>query len=217
MPSIRRFLDDGTHDLCRAFERSPDIQNLLVGDWPLADYRKLLERLRRGFAVIELHAFEDLPDHAASRLRAHRSTWRLSHDIGILGGTAPLPTRPEDIENAGALPSWSAKLGAHFALAHILETLISARARLEAGFGPALVSCLLFNTVPTPRLAVCVDQLIDEAGPALDWAEALAGARRTLRTIRHGLVEGRTSRETCALSTRREKVSASSPYSAASA
>ena len=189
MPSIRRFLDDGTDDLRRAFERTADIQRLLAGDYALADYRKLLERLRRGFAVVELQAFEDLPDHASARLRAHRSTWRISHDIGILGGTAPLPTRPEDLENAGALPSWSAKLGAHFALAHILETLTRAQARLEARFGPALVSCLLFNIRPTPRFAACVDQLIDHASPDLDWAEALAGARRTLRTIRHGLVE----------------------------
>lgn len=196
MPSIRRFLDDGTHDLRRAFERAPDIQRLLAGDYPLADYRKLLERLRRGFAVVELHAFEDLPDHAAPRLRAHRSTWRLSHDIGILGGTTPLPARPVDLENAGALPSWSAKLGAHFALAHILETMTKAQARLEARFGRALVSCLLFNTSPTPRFTACVEQLIEHAGPTLDWAAALAGARRTLRTVRHGLMEQRIMPET---------------------
>ncbi len=193
MPSIRRFLDDGTIDLRRAFERSPDIQHLLAGDCLLADYRRLLERLRRGFAVVELQAFEDLPDHAAPRLRAHRSTWRLSHDIGILGGTAPMPARPEDLENAGALASWSAKLGAHFAMAHILDTLTKAQACLEARFGPALVSCLLFNTSPTPRFTACVDQLIEHAGRELDWAAALAGARRTLRTIRHGLVEQRAT------------------------
>jgi len=190
MPAIRRFLDDGTVDLRRAFERSPDIQRLLAGDCPLPDYRRLLERLRRGFAVVELQAFEDLPDHAAPRLRAHRSTWRLSHDIGILGGSAPLPARLEDLENAGALISWSAKLGAHFALAHVLESLVGARARLEAGFGRTLVSCLLFNTGPiaeAPRFTAAVDQLIDHTSPSLDWGEALAGARRTLRTIRHGL------------------------------
>jgi hypothetical protein len=190
MPSIRRFLDDGTHDLRRAFERTADIQRLLAGDCPLADYRRLLERLRRGFAVVELQAFEDLPETAKPKLRAHRSTWRLSHDIGILGGTTPLPARPEDLENAGCLASWSAKLGAHFALAHILETLTKAQARLDACFGRALVSCLLFNTGPTPAspsFTTTVDQLIDQAGPTLDWAEALAGARRTLRTIRHGL------------------------------
>lgn len=199
MPSTRRFLDDGTNDLRRAFERSTDIQRLLTGDYPLADYRRLLERLRRGFAVIELHAFEDLPDHAAPRLRAHRSTWRLSHDIGILGGTTPLPARPVDLENAGALPSWSAKLGAHFALAHILETMAKAQARLEASFGRPLVSCLLFNAGPAreaPRFTSAVDQLIEREGPSLDWSEALAGARRTLRTIRHGLAETGTSPET---------------------
>ena len=193
MPSIRRFLDDGTHDLRRAFERTADIQRLLAGDCPLADYRRLLERLRRGFAVVELQAFEDLPDAARPKLRAHRSTWRLSHDIGILGGTAPLPARAQDLENAGPLTNWSAKLGAHFAMAHILETLTKARARLEASFGRPLVSCLLFNTGPVaeaPRFTSAVDQLIEQAGPALDWAEALAGARRTLRTIRHGLSTG---------------------------
>jgi len=190
MPAIRRFLDDGTIDLRRAFERTPDIQRLLAGNCPLADYRRLLERLRRGFAVVELQAFEDLPDHATPRLRAHRSTWRLSHDIGILGGPAPLPARPEDLENAGALLSWSAKLGAHFALAHVLDSLVGARARLEASFGRPLVSCLLFNTGPiaeVPRFTAVVDQLIDHASPSFDWGEALAGARRTLRTIRHGL------------------------------
>ncbi len=191
MPSIRRFLDDGTLDLRRAFECAPDIQHLLAGSCALTEYRRLLERLRRGFAVVELQAFEDLPDHAAPRLRAHRSTWRLSHDIGILGGAAPLPARPEDLENAGALASWSAKLGAHFAMAQILDTLTRAQARLGACLGDRLVSCLLFNTgkiTDAPRFTAAVDQLIDQAGPALDWSEALAGARRTLRTIRHALV-----------------------------
>jgi hypothetical protein len=191
MPSIRRFLDDGTIDLRRAFERSPDIQHLLSGTCALAEYRRLLERLRRGFAVVELQAFEDLPHHAAPRLRAHRSTWRLSHDISILGGLPCLPARPEDLENAGALVSWSAKLGAHFAMAHILDTLTRAQARLAHCLGHRLVGCLLFNTSPiadATRFTTAVDQLIDQAGPALDWAEALAGARRTLRTIRHGLV-----------------------------
>lgn len=186
MPAIHRFLDDGTIDQRRAFVRAPDIQHLLAGGYPLADYRRLLERLRRGFAVVELQAFEDLPDHAAARLRAHRSTWRLSHDIGILGGSAPLPARPEDLENAGALFGWSAKLGAHFALAHILESLTGARSRLEACFGRPLVSCLLFNT-STQRFTTTVDQLIDQTSPSIDWCDALAGARRTLRTIRHAL------------------------------
>lgn len=192
MPSIRRFLDDGTIDLRRSFAQAPDIQRLAAGEILLADYRRLLERLRRGFAVVELQAFEDLPDHAVPRLRAHRSTWRLSHDIGILGGTAPLPARPEDLENAGCLASWSAKLGAHFALAHILECLAHAQARLDACFGRRLVSCLLFNTRPiidAPCFTWAVDQLIDETSPALDWGETLAGARRTLRTIRHALVD----------------------------
>ena len=191
MPSIRRILDDGTIDLRRAFERSPEIQRMLGGACPLTDYRRLLERLRRGFAVVELQAFEDLPAHAEARLRAHRSTWRLSHDIGILGGTA-LPARPADLENVGCLASWSAKLGAHFALAHILDVLARAQAGLEACFGRRLVACLLFNAQPVtdaPRFIGVVDQLIDETSAALDRGETLAGARRTLRTIRHGLVE----------------------------
>ncbi len=192
MPSIRRFLDDGTLDLRRAFERTPDIQRLLGGDCPLADYRRLLERLRRGFAAVELQAFEDLPEPARPLLGSHRSTWRLSHDIGILGGTALLPTRPEDLENAGALPTWSARLGAHYALAHILKTIAGAHARLEARLGHALVGCLLFaigrESKPS-RFTSAVGKLIDHTGPDLDWAEAMTGARRTLRTIRHGLVD----------------------------
>jgi hypothetical protein len=191
MASIRRFLDDGTIDLRRAFERSTEIQCLLKGACPLADYRRLLERLRRGFAVVELQAFEDLPAHAEARLRAHRSTWRLSHDIGILGGKT-LPARPADLENVGCLASWSAKLGAHFALAHVLEALARAQAGLEACFGRRLLACLLFNAHPVadyPRFTVAVDQLIDETSAALDWDETLAGARRTLRTIRHGLAD----------------------------
>jgi|GEM_PF-1910443 len=192
MPSIRRFLDNGTIDLRRSFAQAPDLQRLAAGESLLAEYRRLLERLRRGFAVVELQAFEDLPGHAVPRLRAHRSTWRLSHDIGILGGTAPLPARPEDLENAGCLAGWSAKLGAHFALAHILESLAHAQARLETCFGRRLVACLLFNTRPiadAPCFTAAVDQLIDETSPALDWGETLAGARRTLRTIRHALVD----------------------------
>jgi hypothetical protein len=115
----------------------------------------------------------------------------LSHDIGILGGTA-LPARPADLENAGCLASWSAKLGAHFALAHILEALGHAQAGLEACFERRLVACLLFKAYPVtdgPRFTAVVDQLIDDTSAALDWGETLAGARRTLRTIRHGLVE----------------------------
>jgi hypothetical protein len=197
MPSIRRFLDEGTVDLRRDFEYAPEIQRLLLGHCPLAAYRKLLEGLRRGFAVVELQAFEDLPDHAQQVLRAKRSTWRLSHDIGILGGTVPLPARQADIDNAGAIDSWSAKLGAHFAIAHILEILSRAQTTIEKSFGCALVSCLLFTTGPGVRFTA-VEQLIDHAGPDLDWAEALAGARRTLRTIRQGLVErGPTQGETC--------------------
>ncbi len=189
MPSICRFLDEGTVDLRHAFERSPEIKCLLLGDCPLAAYRKLLEGLRRGFAVVEAQAFEDLPDHARQVLRAKRSIWRLSHDIGILGGTVPLPARQEDLDNAGAIGSWSTKLGAHFAMAHILEILSRAQARIETSFGAALVSCLLFTTGPGIRFTSAVDQLIDQAGPDLDWAETLAGARRTLRTIRRGLVD----------------------------
>ena len=197
MPSIHRFLDEGTVDLRRDFEYAPEIQRLLLGHCPLAAYRRLLEGLRRGFAVVELQAFEDLPDHAQQVLRAKRSTWRLSHDIGILGGTVPLPARQEDLDNAGAFDSWSAKLGAHFAIAHILEILHRAQATIETSFGCALVSCLLFTTGSGVRFTA-VDQLIDQAGPELDWAEALAGARRTLRTIRQGLVErGATQGEPC--------------------
>jgi hypothetical protein len=198
MPSIRRFLDEGTVDLRRDFEYAPEIQRLLLGRCPLAAYRRLLEGLRRGFAVVELQAFEDLPDHALRMLRAKRSTWRLSHDIGILGGTVPLPTRQEDLDNAGAIDSWSAKLGAQFAMAHVLEVLGRAQATIETSFGQALVSCLLFARAPGARFTSAVDQLIDQAGPDLDWAEALAGARRTLRTIRQGLVErGATQGEPC--------------------
>ena len=198
MPSIRRFLDEGTVDLRRDFEYAPEIQRLLLGHCPLAAYRKLLEGLRRGFAVVELQAFEDLPDHALQVLRAKRSTWRLSHDIDILGGTVALPARQADIDNAGAFDSWSAKLGAHFAMAHILEILSRARTTIETSFGCALVSCLLFTRPPGTRFTSAVDQLIDQARPELDWAEALAGARRTLRTIRQGLVErGPTQGEPC--------------------
>jgi hypothetical protein len=192
MPSLARFLDHGTIELRRAFERAPDIQRLLAGEPGLAEYRRLLERLRRGFAVVELHAFEDLPEAVRGRLRGHRATWRLSHDIGILGGTAPLPARPVDLENAGAFATWSAKLGAHFALAHILETLARSRDALHARLGREMVACLVFNTESapnTPRFTSTVDQLIDQTGPDLDWGEVLAGARRTLRTIRHGLME----------------------------
>jgi hypothetical protein len=191
MPSIHRFLDHGTQELRRAFEQAPEIQRLLAGEPGLAEYRRLLERLRRGFAVVELQAFEDLPVGVRERLRGHRATWRLSHDIGILGGTAPLPARPVDLENAGALATWSAKLGAHFALALILETLARARAALLASFGREIVACLVFNTEAqpgTPRFTSTVDQLIDQTAPDLDWAEVLAGARQTFRTIRHGLV-----------------------------
>lgn len=189
MRSIHRFLDHGTQDLRSAFERTPDIQRLLAGDYALADYRRLLERLRRGFAVVELYAFEDLPDDARAVLRTHRSTWRLSHDIGILGGIAPLPARPEDLRNAAALPTWSAKLGAHFALAHVLEVIGKAEKQLHASFGHTLVSCLLFLSGDDSRRFTCaVAQLIEQTNAALEWSEMMVGARTTLRTIRHGVL-----------------------------
>jgi hypothetical protein len=193
MPSIQRYLDDGTLDLRRAFERSPDIQRLMAGGQSVADYCRLLERLRRGFAAVELQAFEEVPETARPLLGAHRSTWRISHDIGILGGKVMLPIRPEDLANIGALPSWSARLGAHWALARIVGIMHRAHARLESGFGRPLLGCLLFAMRRDPkarRFTAAVDQLIEQAGPALDWSEALAGARRTLRAIRHGLGEG---------------------------
>lgn len=193
MPTIHRFLEDGTAELRRAFERSTDIQRLAAGDLPLDGYRRLLERLRRGFAVVELFAFEDLPEALHSRLKAHRSTWRLSHDIGLLGGTAPLPARAEDLENAGPIAGWSAKLGAHFALAAVLETLARSQQRINERLGAALVSCLAFTAgrhPSQPRTAAVVSQLIDQHGPDIDWAEALAAARRTFRTLRHAMAEG---------------------------
>jgi hypothetical protein len=196
MPSILRFLDDGTVELRRAFERTPEIQRLLKADLALGEYRRLLERLRRGFAVVELYAFDDLPDVYHQTLRAHRSTWRLSHDIGILGGTAPLPARREDMENAGTMASASAKLGAHFALALILETLARGRQPLLDRFGSELLSCLLFNTgrkQAVRRFSTAVAQLIEHQGSNLDWAEALTGARCTLRTIRGAMSEPATA------------------------
>jgi len=194
MPTILRFLDDGTAELRRAFECAPDIRSLATGELPLPAYRRLLEKLRRGFAVVELFAFEDLPDSLHQHLKAHRSTWRLSHDIGLLGGIAPLPARPEDLENAGAISSWSAKLGAHFALAAVLEAMGKAQSRIAEQFDAALVSCLAFNDAAPKgkaRTSELVRQLLDQHGPELDWAEALAAARRTFRTLRHALVEGR--------------------------
>lgn len=193
MPTILRFLDDGTAELHRAFERTADIQRLASGELPLDGYRRLLERLRRGFAVVELFAFEELPDALHARLKAHRSTWRLSHDIGLLGGTAPLPARPEDLENAGPIASWSAKLGAHFAMAAVLATLGRAQARIDDRFGATLVACLAFTADRKPGqpcTSEVVAQLIDQHGPDIDWAEALAAARRTFRTLRHALAEG---------------------------
>ncbi len=192
MPSIFRFLDDGTAELRRAFARMPDIERLLAGDYPLPEYRRLLERLRRGFAAIELYAFDDLSETQQQAVGRHRSTWRLSHDIGILGGTTPMPSRLEDLENAGALASISAKLGAQFALAGILETLAAAHRPLRRRFGAKTLSCLLFNASRDPgfrRFRAAVDELIEGMGSELDWAEALAGARRALRTVRHGLME----------------------------
>lgn len=193
MPSIQRYLDDGTLDMRRAFERSPDIQHLLSGRQSVADYRRLLERLRRGFAAVEIQAFDEVPETARALLGAHRSTWRISHDIGILGGKVMLPIRAEDLANIGALPSWSARLGAHFALAHIVDIMNRAHGRLETAFGRPLLDCLLFAMRRDPnsrRFGATVEQLIEQAGPALDWSDALAGARRALRTIRHGLAEG---------------------------
>jgi len=194
MPTILRFLDDGTAELRRAFECSPEIQSLATGALPLPAYRRLLEKLRRGFAVVELFAFEDLPEALHTKLKAHRSTWRLSHDIGLLGGLAPLPARPEDLENAGPISSWSAKLGAHFALAAVLEAMGRAQGRIAEQFGAALVACLAFNGAAPrgqARTSELVRQILDQHGPELDWAEALTAARRTFRTLRHALVEGR--------------------------
>ena len=192
MPSIFRFLDDGTAELRRAFARMPDIERLLAGDPPLPEYRRLLERLRRGFAAIELYAFDDLSETQQQAIGRHRTTWRLTHDIGILGGPAPMPSRLEDLENAGALASLSAKLGAQFALAGILEVLAPAHRPLRRRLGAKTLSCLLFNASRDPgcsRFRAAVGELIEAAGPELDWAEALAGARRALRTVRHGLME----------------------------
>lgn len=194
MPTILRFLADGTVELRQAFERTADIQRLAAGELSLDGYRRLLERLRRGFAVVELFAFEDLPEHLHGRLKSHRSTWRLSHDIGLLGGTAPMPARAEDLENAGTLWSASAKLGAHFALATALEALARAQGRIAEQFGAALVSCLSFagdSRPGQPRTGELVRQLLDQHGPGLDWAEALAAARRTFRTLHHALAEGK--------------------------
>ena len=197
MPSIFRFLDDGTAELRRALARTPDVQRLLAGDYSLFDYRRLLERLRRGFAAIELHAFDDLSQTQQQAVGRHRTTWRLSHDIGILGGPAPMPSRLEDLENAGDLASSSAKLGAQFALAGILETLAAAHRPLRRRLGAKTLSCLLFNASREPgfrRFQAAVSELIEAAGPELDWAEALAGARRALRTVRHGLSESGETR-----------------------
>lgn len=139
--------------------------------------------------MIELQIFEDMPEPAGLLLKGHRATWRLSHDIGLLGGTAPLPARPEDIENAGAFASWSAKLGAHVALARILDGLSGARPDLEARLGPALLSCLLFDAGrERSSRGEAIRRLIGQAGD-IDWSEALAGARRAFRTIRHGLLD----------------------------
>lgn len=192
MTCILRFLEHGTAELRRAFAESPDVRRLVGAGCDAGQYRGLLERLRRGFAVVELQVFEDLPDELHRRLKAHRATWRLRHDIGILGGAEPLPARSVDLENAGAFATTSAKLGGHFALATVLEVLAEGRRQLERSLGPTLVSCLLFNgerAQGEPRTAVAVRVALDASAPAIDWAEALAGARRTFRTIRHALAD----------------------------
>ena len=64
--------------------------------------------------------------------------------------------------------------------------------RCAGDFGAKTLSCLLFNASGDPgfrRFRAAVDELIEGMGPELDWAEALAGARRALRTVRHGLME----------------------------
>ncbi|HRY24020.1 MAG: hypothetical protein H6852_04735 [Geminicoccaceae bacterium] len=192
MSSLLRFLENGTAELARAFARSSDIQRLLAGACGADDYRRLLERLRRGFAVIELQAFAGLPEPVHARLKTHRMTWRLRHDIGILGGTAPLPARAEDLENAGRFSTASAKLGAQFALTLVLDSIARGQQALTACLGPALVSCLLFNgrrAAGEPQFAAVVRSVIEDRADEIDWSEAMAAARRTLRTLRHALAE----------------------------
>lgn len=192
MSSLLRFLENGTAELARAFTRTPDIQRLLAGALEADEYRRLLERLRRGFAVIELQVFDGLPEPIHARLKAHRMTWRLRHDIGILGGAAPLPARAEDLENAGRFSSASAKLGAQFALAVVLDGIARGQQSLTARLGSTLVSCLLFNgrrPEGEPRFAAVVRAVIEDAAAEIDWSEAISAARRTLRTLRHALLE----------------------------
>lgn len=192
MSSILRFLENGTTELVRAFTRTPDIERLLAGALAADEYRRLLERLRRGFAVIELQVFAELPEPVHARLKAHRMTWRLRHDIGILGGEAPLPARARDLENAGTFPTASAKLGAQFALALVLESIARGRQALTVRLGSPLVSCLLFNgrrSASEPCFSAVVRSVIENAAAEMDWSEALAAARRTLRTLRHALAE----------------------------
>jgi len=192
MSCLLRFLESGTAELARTFTKSAAIQRLLAGSCGADEYRRLLERLRRGFAVIELQAFADLPEPVHARLKAHRMTWRLRHDIGILGGTAPLPARAEDLENAGRFSSASAKLGAQFALALVLESIARGQQALTACLGSALVSCLLFNgrrPAGEPQFAAVVRSVIEDRAAEIDWSEAMAAARRTLRTLRHALAE----------------------------
>lgn len=192
MSSLLRFLENGTAELERAFTRSSEIQRLLAGSCGADEYRRLLERLRRGFAVVELQAFAELPEPMHTRLKTHRMTWRLRHDIGILGGGTPLPARAEDLENAGRFPSASAKLGAQFALALVLESLARAQQALTACLGSALVSCLLFNgrrAAGEPQFGAVVRSVIEDRAAEVDWSEAMAAARRTLRTLRHAIAE----------------------------
>lgn len=192
MSSLLRFLENGTAELELAFTKSPDIQRLLAGSCGADEYRRLLERLRRGFAVVELQAFADLPEPVHARLKTHRMTWRLRHDIGILGGIVPLPARAEDLENAGRFASASAKLGAQFALALVLESLDKAQQALTARLCPLLVSCLLFNgrrAAGEPQFGAVVRSVIDDRAAEIDWSEAMAAARRTLRTLRHAIAE----------------------------
>ncbi|MEZ5863530.1 MAG: hypothetical protein R3D25_05445 [Geminicoccaceae bacterium] len=192
MSSLLRFLESGTAELARAFTKSADVQCLLAGACGADEYRRLLERLRRGFAVIELQAFADLPEPLHARLKTHRMTWRLRHDIGILGGTTPLPARAEDLENAGRFSTASAKLGAQFALALVLDSIAKGQQALTACLGSALVSCLLFNgrrAPGEPQFGTVIRSVIENQAADIDWSEAMAAARRTLRTLRHALAE----------------------------
>ena len=58
--------------------------------------------------------------------------------------------------------------------------------------GSALVSCLLFNArraAGEPQFPAVVRSVIEDGAAEIDWSEAMAAARRTLRTLRHALAE----------------------------